>query len=192
MSRILLLPRNRDFYRPFYWQMQGTQLKIEDDPSITPGSVARSPLSIATAKDSELFGGGGVVSVAEKASPTVADGGGLNLTSSAWSFNTASLTSAASGNGGGSGGNKPLAGKSVWSDSSAGGGSGSNNAAAVDVWCTPITKPSATRGPPPGLGGPASNKSGNGGTAAGTQQQRGAGWSTGTSWLLLKNFTSQV
>uniref|UniRef100_A0A182S860 GW182 middle domain-containing protein n=1 Tax=Anopheles maculatus TaxID=74869 RepID=A0A182S860_9DIPT len=72
---------------------KGTQLKIEDDPSITPGSVARSPLSIATAKDSELFGG--VASVTEKTSPIAADAGGLNLTSSAWSFNTASLTSAA-------------------------------------------------------------------------------------------------
>uniref|UniRef100_A0A182JUH2 UBA domain-containing protein n=1 Tax=Anopheles christyi TaxID=43041 RepID=A0A182JUH2_9DIPT len=177
---------------------KGTQLKIEDDPSITPGSVARSPLSIATAKDSELFGGG--ASVVEKASPTVADGGGLSLTSSAWSFNTASLTAVASGNGAGPGGNKPLAGKSVWSDSSTGSNGGhtlvgSNNSAAVDVWCTPITKPSAaTRGPPPGLGGTAANKNGNGGTIAGTQQQRGggAGWSTGTSWLLLKNFTSQI
>uniref|UniRef100_A0A182P0E1 UBA domain-containing protein n=1 Tax=Anopheles epiroticus TaxID=199890 RepID=A0A182P0E1_9DIPT len=176
---------------------KGTQLKIEDDPSITPGSVARSPLSIATAKESELFGGGVGASVTEKASPTVvSDGGGLNLTSSAWSFNTASLTSSAGGNGG----NKPLAGKSVWPDSStvsssSGGavvGAGSNSTA-VDVWCTPIAKPSATRGPPPGLGSTAANKNGNGGTAVGAQPPRGgAGWSTGTSWLLLQNFTSQI
>uniref|UniRef100_A0A182RVN3 UBA domain-containing protein n=1 Tax=Anopheles funestus TaxID=62324 RepID=A0A182RVN3_ANOFN len=170
---------------------KGTQLKIEDDPSITPGSVARSPLSIATAKDSELFGGVGGTSVTEKTSPITADGGGLNLTSSAWSFNTASLTSVAGGNGG-TGGNKPMAGKSVWSDNSSGAGGGTNvaasSAAAVDVWCTSIVKPSATRGPPPGLGGTATNKNGNGGS----QQRTGAGWATGTSWLLLKNLTSQI
>ncbi|XP_052899153.1 protein Gawky-like [Anopheles moucheti] len=171
---------------------KGTQLKIEDDPSITPGSVARSPLSIATAKDSELFGGVGGTSVTEKTSPIPADGGGLNLTSSAWSFNTASLTSVA----GGTGGNKPMAGKSVWSDSSSAGG-GSNvavsSSAGVDVWCAPIVKPSATRGPPPGLGGATANKNGNGGSIAGAQQRTGAGWSSGgTSWLLLKNLTSQI
>uniref|UniRef100_A0A182M974 UBA domain-containing protein n=1 Tax=Anopheles culicifacies TaxID=139723 RepID=A0A182M974_9DIPT len=171
--------------------IKGTQLKIEDDPSITPGSVARSPLSIATAKDSELFGGGGGggvggASVTEKTSPIAADGGGLNLTSSAWSFNTTSLTSVA----GGTGGNKPMAGKSVWSDnSSAGSNVAGGSTPVVDVWSTPIVKPSATRGPPPGLGGATANKNGNG---AGAQQRPGAGWATGTSWLLLKNLTSQI
>lgn len=61
---------------------QGTQLKtIEDDPSITPGSVARSPLSIAaaaTVKDSDLFATSG------KTSPT--DLPPLSLSSSTWSF----------------------------------------------------------------------------------------------------------
>ena len=52
-------------------------MKIEDDPTITPGSVARSPLSIATAKESDLFTTSG------KTSPTDA----INLTSSTWSFN---------------------------------------------------------------------------------------------------------
>ncbi|XP_053673778.1 protein Gawky-like [Anopheles nili] len=160
---------------------KGTQLKIEDDPSITPGSVARSPISISTAKDSELFGG---ASVTDKLSPvSAADGGGLNLTSSAWSFNTASLTSVA---GGGAGAAKALGAKSVWSDNSA-----AASSSAVDVWGTSIGKPSATRGPPPGLGGTTSNKNGGGHGNGGSQ--RAGGWATaGTSWLLLKNVPSQI
>ncbi|KFB52431.1 AGAP007803-PA-like protein [Anopheles sinensis] len=166
---------------------KGTQLKIEDDPSITPGSVARSPLSISTAKESELFGGGGGgaggMAAPEKVSPTVAAGdgrsGGLNLTSSAWSFNTPSSTAVASG------------GK-AWTDSTAGGGAAVTSAAA-DVWCTPIGKPSATRGPPPGLGGAASKGgNGGGGVSWSTGSQRGSSWGVGTSWLLLKNLTSQI
>lgn len=57
---------------------KGTQQKsIEDDPSITPGSVARSPLSIA-AKDTDIFSG------TSKSSPT--DIQPLNISSSTWSF----------------------------------------------------------------------------------------------------------
>jgi trinucleotide repeat-containing gene 6 protein len=60
--------------------MQGTQIKTtEDDPSITPGSVARSPLSISAAKDSDLFAG------SSKTSPT--DVQPISLSSSTWSFN---------------------------------------------------------------------------------------------------------
>lgn len=58
-------------------KFQGTQQKsIEDDPSITPGSVARSPLSIA-AKDSDLFSG------ASKTSPEIQP---ISLSNSTWSF----------------------------------------------------------------------------------------------------------
>lgn len=58
---------------------KGTQMKtIEEDPSITPGSVARSPLSI-TAKESDLFTG------SSKTSPT--DMQPISLSSSTWSFN---------------------------------------------------------------------------------------------------------
>ncbi|XP_052864148.1 protein Gawky-like [Anopheles cruzii] len=179
---------------------KGTQMKIEDDPSITPGSVARSPLSVATAKDSELF------AVSDKVSPSsssVADGGGgLNVTSSAWSFNAAGSSSPVST------GALSVTGASasVWPDSTAGAGGG-------DVWCTPIGK-TATRGPPPGLGGSASNKTvsgsstgtvgGGNGWSGGTSVQCGTarngvlrystatGWTTGTSWLLLRNLTSQI
>jgi trinucleotide repeat-containing gene 6 protein len=53
-------------------------MKIEDDPTITPGSVARSPLSIAAAKDSTLLSGGNT-----KTSPNDP----INISSSTWSFN---------------------------------------------------------------------------------------------------------
>lgn len=61
--------------------LQGNQIKtIEDDPSITPGSVARSPLSInPTAKDVDLFAN------SSKTSPT--DLPPLSLSSTTWSFN---------------------------------------------------------------------------------------------------------
>lgn len=52
---------------------------IEDDPSITPGSVARSPLSISAAKETDLF------APSSKTSPT--DIPPLSLSSSTWSFN---------------------------------------------------------------------------------------------------------
>ncbi|SPP88999.1 blast:Protein Gawky [Drosophila guanche] len=60
---------------------KGSQIKtIEDDPSITPGSVARSPLSInPTPKDADIFANTG------KNSPT--DLPPLSLSSSTWSFN---------------------------------------------------------------------------------------------------------
>ncbi|XP_016967317.1 protein Gawky isoform X2 [Drosophila biarmipes] len=60
---------------------KGSQIKsIEDDPSITPGSVARSPLSISsTPKDADIFANTG------KNSPT--DLPPLSLSSSTWSFN---------------------------------------------------------------------------------------------------------
>ncbi|KAL5289855.1 TNRC6C.2 family protein [Megaselia abdita] len=63
---------------------KGSQLKnIEDDPSITPGSVARSPLSInPMPKDAaEIF----TTNQTNKNSPT--DLPPLSLSSSTWSFN---------------------------------------------------------------------------------------------------------
>ncbi|XP_034112021.1 protein Gawky isoform X1 [Drosophila albomicans] len=61
---------------------KGSQIKsIEDDPSITPGSVARSPLSInPTPKDADIF-----ANTAGKSSPTELPP--LSLSSSTWSFN---------------------------------------------------------------------------------------------------------
>lgn len=70
---------------------KGNQLKsIEDDPSITPGSVVRSPLSIATIKDTELF------NMNPSKSPPPGDTiQPLSLSSSTWSFNPPASTSSA-------------------------------------------------------------------------------------------------
>lgn len=71
--------------------MQGNQIKsIEDDPSITPGSVVRSPLSIATIKDNELF----TMNTGGKSPPTTDGIQSLSLSSSTWSFNPTTTSSA--------------------------------------------------------------------------------------------------
>ncbi|XP_030746731.1 protein Gawky-like, partial [Sitophilus oryzae] len=60
---------------------KGNQIKsIEDDPTITPGSVVRSPLSIATIKENELF------SINANKSPPATDAM-QPLSSTTWSFN---------------------------------------------------------------------------------------------------------
>ncbi|XP_049868969.1 protein Gawky isoform X2 [Pectinophora gossypiella] len=55
---------------------KGNQMKnVEDDPNMTPGSVVRSPLSLAAIKDTDMLGG--------KTSPP---GEGRSLSSSTWSY----------------------------------------------------------------------------------------------------------
>lgn len=49
---------------------------VEDDPAMTPGSVVRSPLSLAAIKDTDMLGG--------KTSPPGAEG--RTLSSSTWSY----------------------------------------------------------------------------------------------------------
>lgn len=75
---------------------QGNQLKsIEDDPSITPGSVVRSPLSLAALKEPEMFSSGGV----SKTSPTSSGAEilpPLSLSSSTWSYNNTASSTASS------------------------------------------------------------------------------------------------
>ncbi|XP_026317598.1 protein Gawky isoform X5 [Hyposmocoma kahamanoa] len=56
---------------------KGNQMKnVEDDPAMTPGSVVRSPLSLAAIKDTDMLGG--------KTSPPGAEG--RTLSSSTWSY----------------------------------------------------------------------------------------------------------
>lgn len=63
---------------------------IEDDPSITPGSVVRSPLSIATIKDTELFN----MNSSKNSPPGGETIQPLSLSSTTWSFTPASTPSA--------------------------------------------------------------------------------------------------
>ncbi|KAG8295896.1 miRNA mediated inhibition of translation [Homalodisca vitripennis] len=155
---------------------KGTQMKsIEDDPSITPGSVVRSPLSLATIKDTEIFSSGG------KTSPTA---GGpdmpippLSLSSSTWSFNPPASTASSSFT-------SPLGklsgSKSTWGEA----GPGNN-----ELWGAP----NKARGPPPGLSSnkaPTANGWGSLGGRWGPQPSP-ATWGANTTWLLLKNLTPQ-
>ncbi|XP_055545594.1 protein Gawky-like isoform X1 [Wyeomyia smithii] len=158
------------------WKVKGAQMKIDEDPSITPGSVARSPLSISAVKEADLFGTGG------KSSPTDT----MGLTSSTWSFNPSQP--------GATGKMVTNAGKNVWPESI------SSTAASTgsDLWGTTMGK--TTRGPPPGLGASKNTAAAaNGWTGGGSGTQRpgaGGNWSGGnnwgSSWLLLKNLTSQI
>lgn len=154
---------------------KGNQMKsIEDDPSITPGSVVRSPLSIPTIKDNELF------NMNPSKSPPTGDVGSLG--SSTWSFNpptssTSAFTSPQS----------KLPTKAGLGDL--------NPAIAVtsELWGAP--KP---RGPPPGLSsksGPLvngwTNSIGGSSWGSGGQQRATTNWSP-TPWLLLRNLTAQI
>lgn len=69
---------------------------IEDDPTITPGSVVRSPLSLsATIKDSnnsDIFNSGGKTSPTNSQSAVDMPLTPLSLSSSTWSFNPPSST----------------------------------------------------------------------------------------------------
>uniref|UniRef100_A0A2M3Z552 Uncharacterized protein n=1 Tax=Anopheles braziliensis TaxID=58242 RepID=A0A2M3Z552_9DIPT len=177
---------------------KGTQMKIEDDPSITPGSVARSPLSIANAaKDSELFA----------AASSDAKAGGISPSSS-----SVALTDAGTISGGGGGGGGLDLTSSAWSFSTAGTSPSTVVSTVIgtgtDVWSAPIGKLTATtRGPPPGLGGANGGKHGAstggvasrisatatwGGASGGAGTAGNWGAATGTSWLLLRNLTSQI
>ncbi|KAH8256375.1 hypothetical protein KR032_005303 [Drosophila birchii] len=174
---------------------KGSQIKsIEDDPSITPGSVARSPLSInPTPKDAEnILFTNTTTTTAGKNSPT--DLPALSLSSSTWSFN-------------------PNQNFPSWSDNT------QQCAATSELWTSPLNK-SSSRGPPPGLT-VATNKSGNsGGSTSSTSTSTVNGWlqqtprsgggsgvqttnttwnstsgntsAWGSSWLLLKNLTAQI
>ncbi|XP_062546140.1 protein Gawky-like isoform X1 [Armigeres subalbatus] len=156
------------------WKVKGAQMKIDEDPSITPGSVARSPLSIATAKEADLF------DTAGKTSPTDS----MGLASSTWGFNSSHPS-----------GGKLVANatKNTWPDNI----TSTTASSSSDLWGAPVGK--ATRGPPPGLGANKNISSavngwpGNSGvqrSGSGSSWPSGAGW--GSSWLLLKNLNSQI
>uniref|UniRef100_A0A182MLY9 UBA domain-containing protein n=1 Tax=Anopheles culicifacies TaxID=139723 RepID=A0A182MLY9_9DIPT len=179
---------------------KGTQMKIEEDPTITPGSIARSPIasiSVGSAKDSELFAS------SSKPSPTDS----ISLSSSTWSFNASSNNYSSSTSGGGMG-KLGGASKNTWSDSGVTG-------AASDVWGASLSGGSGgpavnsaaktPRGPPPGLSSGKSTGSAGGGPGSNGWIQRtghgqGGNWSGGggasgtwySTWLLLKNLTAQV
>ncbi|XP_053673775.1 protein Gawky-like [Anopheles nili] len=171
---------------------KGTQAtRIEDDPTITPGSVARNPLSIAAAKESNLFGGGGgtgssvVSAVNSKSSPT----------ESTWSFNP----SGAAGAGVQSGNYGSKVQKNPWQDA------GTPTMPSADLWDTPLGTVAGGKGRGVGMmggiGKPSSSKlDANGWNTPSNQSGRGNTWNSSASstnswsstWIMLKNLTAQI
>ncbi|KAG8224851.1 hypothetical protein J437_LFUL005454 [Ladona fulva] len=184
---------------------KGTQMKsIEDDPTITPGSVVRSPLSLPNIKDTEIFGGGGgsggnvVGGSGSKSSMPIVSSAmeapipPLSLSSSTWSFNPTS-TAAPSSSFTSPLGSKLGGVKSSWGDAPP------PTPVTSELWGAPAGK---SRGPPPGLSSKAASNgwgilgSGSGGSSAvrssGSSSWgiQGAPW--GSTWLLLRNLTPQI
>ncbi|GJQ80904.1 hypothetical protein Trydic_g4721 [Trypoxylus dichotomus] len=155
---------------------KGTQIKsIEDDPSITPGSVVRSPLSIATIKDNELF------NMNPNKSPPLGDTiQPLSLSSSTWSFNPPSSTSTMIS----SPQNKLPTTKGTLGDLN------TPTAVTSELWGAP--KP---RGPPPGISAKSSVVNGWGTNLSNSTSSWGGqrNWAptNGSPWLLLRNLTAQ-
>ncbi|XP_018330621.1 protein Gawky isoform X2 [Agrilus planipennis] len=156
---------------------KGPQMKsIEDDPSITPGSVVRSPLSIPTIKDPELFSMN-----SSKNSPPGGDAiQPVGLSSSTWSFNPPSSTPSAFT----SPQNKLPASKGVVGDLNP------STAVTSELWAT------KSRGPPPGLVVPKGSAL-NGWTAylrsnAWSLERAPGSWGCTSPWLLLRNLTAQI
>ncbi|XP_020716288.1 protein Gawky isoform X2 [Ceratitis capitata] len=162
---------------------KGSQIKsIEDDPSITPGSVARSPLSInSTPKEADIFAN------PSKSSPT--DLTPLSLSSSTWSFNPSSSNQNFQSP-------QQCAPSELWSTSlnktSRGPppGLGSNKAQGVSVTCvSSVTNSSSvvagsSNGWIVSTGGRGVSNSNI------AWNSSNSGWSS--TWLLLKNLTAQI
>ncbi|EDW99326.1 protein Gawky isoform X1 [Drosophila yakuba] len=161
---------------------KGSQIKsIEDDPSITPGSVARSPLSInSTPKDADIFATG-------KNSPT--DLPPLSLSSSTWSFNPNQNFPSWSDNSQQCAATSELWTSSLNKSSSRGPPPGltanSNKSGNGGNSCT--STPTTVAG---GANGWLQGRSGGVQTTNTTWTGGNSSW--GSSWLLLKNLTAQI
>ncbi|XP_023237816.1 protein Gawky-like isoform X5 [Centruroides sculpturatus] len=174
------------------WKGTSQMKNVEDDPHITPGSVARSPLSVNTIKDTDLF------NWTSKSSPVTASSTDslvsslATLTSSTWAFTpptSASLHNSATAVPGKSGSSKPSWGPLM-----------SDNASGSELWGSAISK---TRGPPPGLAG--QGKGMNTASWGGQTSRHGwnsndnrsglsSGWDRQASatFLVLRNLTPQI
>ncbi|XP_063980322.1 trinucleotide repeat-containing gene 6C protein isoform X2 [Diachasmimorpha longicaudata] len=170
------------------WKMKN----IEDDPSITPGSVVRS-LSLAAIKDPDT-----IFSSSSKTSPPPqsqnVDTSIPSLSNSTWSFNPPATTPSAFSSS-----------KNTWTDSAP-----PPTAVTSELWGAPMNK--ARQGPPPGLSSKGVGNTSNGwaglggvsrpssswglqsggGGAGGGGGGSNAGWLVGGTWLLLKNLTPQI
>ncbi|XP_047367762.1 trinucleotide repeat-containing gene 6C protein isoform X4 [Vespa velutina] len=162
---------------------RGTQMKsIEDDPSITPGSVVRSPLSLATIKDPDA-----IFSSSSKTSPPPQnanpDTSIPSLSNSTWTFNPPATTPTAF-----------TSSKNTWESAPP------PTAVTSELWGAPMSK---ARGPPPGLGSKGAGSTSNGWAGLGSVTKSSSSWgglqsnpvsnsSWVSTWLLLRNLTPQI
>lgn len=137
---------------------------IEDDPAITPGSVVRSPLSLAAIKDTDIFGSGNQ----GKSSPTTPSE--RSLSSSTWSYPPPASTPSAFNI-------KGSASKSSWGDTP--------TSASSELWGSgsSMSKPRQL---------PASTASKPASSWTSSHPQRQQSYAPYSTWLLLKNLTAQV
>lgn len=155
---------------------------IEDDPSITPGSVVRSPLSLAAIKDPDA-----IFSSSSKTSPPPQnpnpDTSIPSLSNSTWTFNPPATTPTAFTNS-----------KNTWESAPP------PTAVTSELWGAPMSK---ARGPPPGLGSKGAGSTSNGWAGLGTVTKSSSSWgglqsnpvsnsSWVSTWLLLRNLTPQI
>ena len=148
---------------------KGTALKDpSEDPTLTPGSVAPAAAAVTTVENS------------------------LGLTSSTWSFNTASTKETSS-----------TASKEPWGNSQLPTSSSATNLTAMgqDLWGQSRTLAASKQQTPASSGWPSSNglSSGsgwsngtNGGAASTTTTTAPGQTQQASSWLLLKNLTTQI
>ncbi|XP_076331671.1 protein Gawky-like isoform X2 [Tachypleus tridentatus] len=160
------------------WKGHLQMKNIEDDPHVTPGSVKRSPLSLNTIRDSDIF------SWSVKSSPNIINSNSVMMssqtstlpsTNNCWTCNPPTSKSSF---------NKQANLKSNWGAMSSG----------SDVWGIPTPK---TRDPPPGLISQGRGLGGSWNTShGGTHQSWGPsfpmGWDTHNTSLILKNLTPQI
>ncbi|XP_014233641.1 protein Gawky isoform X4 [Trichogramma pretiosum] len=168
------------------WKMKS----IEDDPNITPGSVVRSPLSLAAIKDTDTIFAPGSKSSSPPQSVNSDNTPIPSLSNSTWSFTPAAATT-------------PVfpSSKNTWGDSAP-----PPTAVTSELWGAPMNNKS--RGPPPGLGskgGSVSNVSNGWSSSIGRSNTWGlqsnspggnggnpGGWVSPSTWLLLRNLTPQI
>ncbi|KAJ8668098.1 hypothetical protein QAD02_009761 [Eretmocerus hayati] len=189
---------------------------IEDDPSITPGSVVRSPLSLAAIKDTDT-----IFSTGSKTSPppqSVTDSASIpSLSNSTWSFNPPATTPSVFSRGPDQSEENDhpdlfYSSKNTWGDTAP-----PPTAVTSELWGAPMGK--SNRGPPPGLGSKGNSSIANpsngwGGLTPGRSSTWGLqgnaapgagaggggggggggnpGWVSPCTWLLLRNLTPQI
>lgn len=167
------------------WKGNQILKSVEDDPTLTPGSVVRSPLSLAIKDASEIF----AKNVSPPTTSSLDNSTPLSLSSSTWSFTPQQQ----SGSGNMQNSMSKIPAKGPWDE--------------MRSWDYGSNSVAAGSRPPPGLPGKKGAGGGNGGSSnpptsigqfnsyrnSGTNQSWGGGnGGQPHYWLLLRNLTPQI